>query len=325
MAPPFTKVATWVKRFSPAIGIACFAMALLVLGRALRDTTPQALARELATFPRHRVLAALGLTLLDFIPLIGLDWFALKVLKRRLALPVLARASFAGYAFSRAVGLAVLSGSAIRYRMCGRHGLYALDIAKLVAIAAVISWLGFLLVGGIALLAAPLSALSSFHLSQAAARVLGAAFLAMLVALTAAGLRRRRTLAIGARRFDLPPARDILGMIAVGAADWVLATAVPYVLLAPPGTGFAEFTAVYMVAQIAGVVSSVPAGIGVFETVMIVLLGETVEPAVLLSGLLVYRVVYYLLPLAAAAILLCAFEIRSGQRARRRSAAAAER
>ncbi len=160
---PIPRIAAWLKRLSPAIGIACFAIALLVLGRALRDTTPEALARQLATFPRQRILAALALTLLDFVPLIGLDWYALRVMKRRLPFPVLARASLAGYAFSRAVGLAVLSGSAIRYRLCGRHGLYALDIAKLVAIAAVISWLGFLLVGGVALLAAPLSALTSFR------------------------------------------------------------------------------------------------------------------------------------------------------------------
>jgi glycosyltransferase 2 family protein len=324
MAPPVPRIAAWLKRLSPAIGIACFAIALLVLGRALRDTTPEALARQLATFPRQRILAALALTILDFVPLIGLDWYALRVMRRRLPFPVLARASVVGFAFSRAVGLAVLSGSAIRYRLCGRHGLYALDIAKLVAIAAVISWLGFLLVGGVALLAAPLSALSSFHLSQTAARVVGAFFLAILVAMAVAGMRRH-SLVLGPRRFDLPPARDILGMIAVGSIDWILATAVPYVLLAPAGVGFAEFTAVYMVAQVAGVVSNVPAGIGVFETVMLVLLGGTAEPAAILGGLVVYRVVYYLLPLAVAAIFLCAFEIRSGQAARRRSAAPAER
>ena len=75
---PIPRIAAWLKRLSPAIGIACFALALLVLGRALRDTTPEALARQLATFPRGRILAAAALTVLDFLPLIGLDWFALR-------------------------------------------------------------------------------------------------------------------------------------------------------------------------------------------------------------------------------------------------------
>jgi uncharacterized membrane protein YbhN (UPF0104 family) len=317
---PRPGVAGRLARLSPAIGLVCFGLAAAVLGRLLSETSLSDIARHLTRFPRQRVALALLLTALDFFPLFGLDWFALQVMGRSVPVRRLALSSVIGYAFSRAVGLAVLSGGAIRYRLLGGTGLDLIDVARLVAVAAMISWLGFLLVGGVALLGAPAASLTALRLSPLLARGLGALALAALPVFIALSARRIHALQIGARSFHMPAPGQAVAMILTAAADWVIAAAVPYVLLAPPGVGLPEFAAVFMVAQVAGVVSQVPGGLGVFETVILLFLGPAYEPAALVGSLLVYRVIYYFLPLAGAAVLLFWHEVRS-----RKSAIAASR
>ena len=306
-------VAGRLARLSPAIGLGCFAIAAYVLGRTLSHLTLADLRQHLAHFPSTRIAAALFLTVLDWAPLFGLDWFALQVLGRAAPIRRLLLSSVTGYAFSRAVGLSVLSGGAIRYRLLGPVGFDLIDVARLVGVAAMISWLGFLLVGGVALIGAPATALTALHLSPLLARTLGVLALATLAAFIVISARQRRPLQIGARSFHLPKPADALAMTGVAAADWILAAAVPFVLLAPPGIGFAQFVAVFMTAQVAGVVSQVPGGLGVFETVILLLLGPAYEPAAIVGSLLLYRLIYYFLPLAVAAALLLWHEVLAGR------------
>jgi uncharacterized membrane protein YbhN (UPF0104 family) len=313
---PRSGAAARLARLSPAIGLGCFALAAFVLGRLLSETSPTDLARHLAHFPRGRVAVALLLTALDFVPLFGLDRFALQVMGRTVPVRRLFLSSVVGYAFSRAVGLAVLSGGAIRYRLLRGHGLDLIDVARLVAVAAMISWLGFLLVGGLALLWTPAASLILLHLSPALARALGVLMLAALPLFIVLSARRIHALQIGARSFHMPAPSQAIAMIFTAAFDWILAAAVPYVLLAPPGVGLAQFIAVFMVAQVAGVVSQVPGGLGVFETVVLLFLGPAYDPAAIIGALLVYRVIYYFLPLGGAAALLLGHKVRAGRRAR---------
>jgi len=168
-------------------------------------------------------------------------------------------------------------------------------------------------VGGVALIGAPGTALTALHLSPLLARTLGVLALATLAAFIVISARQRRPLQIGARSFHLPKPADALAMTGVAAADWILAAAVPFVLLAPPGIGFAQFVAVFMTAQVAGVVSQVPGGLGVFETVILLLLGPAYEPAAIVGSLLLYRLIYYFLPLAVAAALLLWHEVLAGR------------
>jgi len=304
---------------TPAIGIGCFAIAAYVLGRTLSHLTLADLRHHLAHFPPGRIALAIFLTVLDWAPLFGLDWFALQVLGIKAPIRRLGLAAVVGYAFSRAVGLSVLSGGAIRYRLLGPWGFDLIDVARLVGVAAMISWLGFLLVGGIALIGTPATALTAFHLSPLLARVLGIGALALLLAFIVVSARQTRPWQIGARTFCLPKPRRALAMTAVAASDWILAAAVPYVLLAPPGIGLAQFVAVFLIAQVAGVVSQVPGGLGVFETVILLLLGPGYDQAAIVGALLLYRLLYYFLPLAIAAILLLWHELSAGRAARQRA------
>ena len=90
-----------------------------------------------------------------------------------------------------------------------------------------------------------------------------------------------------------------------------------YTLL-PINTTFTyhSFLSVYLLGMTAGVVSNVPGGLGVFESVVLLLLSPQIPSAQVLSSLLAYRVVYYLLPLGVATGLLGMYELSQRFKAR---------
>ena len=121
-----------------------------------------------------------------------------------------------------------------------------------------------------------------------------------------------RTRPLRLRRFELPlPSPAIaLGQALMSAVDWALAGAVLYVLLPPSGLSFLQFLGAFLVAILLGMASHVPGGVGVFEGLMVLLLKPYLTSGQLLPALVVYRAVYYLLPLAVALIGLVADEVR---------------
>jgi uncharacterized membrane protein YbhN (UPF0104 family) len=104
----------------------------------------------------------------------------------------------------------------------------------------------------------------------------------------------------------------------VATVDWLLAASVLFSLLPRTlGISYPAFVALFLVAYVAGIASNVPAGLGVFETVFLLLLPESASDAAVLGSLVAYRALYYLLPLVVALALLGAHEWRVARRARR--------
>jgi uncharacterized membrane protein YbhN (UPF0104 family) len=65
---------------------------------------------------------------------------------------------------------------------------------------------------------------------------------------------------------------------------------------------------VYLASILAGALSHVPAGLGVLESVLLLLLPQ-VPPAELLAAVLLYRVIYEVIPLVVALALWGAYEL----------------
>ncbi len=102
----------------------------------------------------------------------------------------------------------------------------------------------------------------------------------------------------------LPSVRLAWAQLLVGSIDWALAGCVLFVLLPEQaGFSFLQFLGIYLLAQVAALISHVPGGLGVFES-MILLSAPDIPADALISSMLVYRGIYYLLPLAAAALLM---------------------
>jgi uncharacterized membrane protein YbhN (UPF0104 family) len=80
---------------------------------------------------------------------------------------------------------------------------------------------------------------------------------------------------------------------------------------------FLPFVAVYLASILVGVISHVPAGLGVLESMLLLLLPH-VPPEQLLASVLLYRVIYEVVPLLVALALWGSYELIASDGARMR-------
>jgi phosphatidylglycerol lysyltransferase len=252
---------------------------------------------------------ALCLTALNYAILTGYDFIAFASIGKRLARARIAATSLLAYAVANNVGFALLSGASVRYRFYSRWGLSAADFSRIVVSYSVTFWLGLLALGGLSLALSPLPALGAVGLTGAAAPIGWALVAVSLGYVVAAGVRRT-PLRLRSFELSLPSARLALVQLLISSADWALAGAIFYVLLPSRDVPFLIVLGAFLSAQLVGLASHVPGGAGVFEGLMILLLKPYFDSTQLVPALIVYRVVYYLVPLAVALVGLLADELR---------------
>ena len=212
------------------------------------------------------------------------------------------------YPIGHAIGLGAFSGGAIRYRIYSAAGLGAADIGKLILLSVMPFASGLGLLAGVAMIAETYEAAAVLHVQPQIVTMIGAGLLATHVIYVAMVVGRVRPLGSWVPAFELPSPRLTTIQYLLGVAEVLCAIAVLYVLL-PPGAGisFPAFVAVYVTAIAAGALSGVPAGLGVFESILLVTLTD-VPAESLLGAILAYRLVYELLPFISGLLLLLAYE-----------------
>jgi phosphatidylglycerol lysyltransferase len=301
-----------LRNLSPFIGVTLFGVALFVIHHKLKQYHVHDIINETSQIPILSLLLAILLTFLDYLVLTGYDVLALRYIKHPLKYTKIALASFIGYAFSH--NTTILGGSAARYRIYSSLGISASDVGKLVIFCGLTFWLGFFSIGGLFFTFQPHQIPPSFHLPFSTDRPLGIMFLAAVLGYLSTIPYVKKPLRIREWEFQKPPFWISLGQIAIASLDWAIAAAVLYVLLPGRiGLTYPQFLGLFLLAQIAGLVSTVPGGLGVFESVILLLLSGYAPPAALIGSLLLYRVIYYLLPLMAASVLLGLNELLSAK------------
>ena len=298
-----------LKNIWPFIGLVLFLTALWVLHRSLANYRYHDFLDSLHSLPTRSIMAALGLTVLNYLVLTGYDTLAFRYIGRSLAYRKIAFASFIGYAFSNTIGMSMLAGSTVRYRLYTVWGVSTIEITKMIAFYTLTLWLGLFALGGIAFTVEPVAVPVMLGLPFSSVRPLGGLFLLVLCGYVLTTALRRKPITIRHFEIPMPPPGLSMAQIAVASVDWVLAASVLYVLLPVPVKDLPAFLCIYLLAQVAGLVSQVPGGLGVFESVMLVLLAPAVPAPQALGALIIYRAVYYVLPLCIAALLLGAFEL----------------
>ena len=302
-----------LRRALPAlVGLALFLTALEILRRSLRAVTWQTLSSDLASMPTLPLLLAVGLTALNYAALTGYDFIALAYVGRRLPPWRVAVASFLAYAIANNVGFALLSGTSVRYRFYTRWGISAEELSRIVVSYSVTFWLGLLTLGGLSLALGPFSSIDGLPMTSLTAPA-GWAMVAVSLSYVTLASRRRAPLRIWNLVLPMPRARLAIAQLVVSGIDWALAGAIFYVLLPASDAPFIGVLGAFMAAQLFGMISHVPGGAGVFEGLMILLLQPYLSSAQLLPTFVVYRVIYYLLPLSVALTVLVADVVRRKQ------------
>jgi len=286
-----------------------------VLYRTLGRIDAADVAASFAAIPPARLVLAGALTLAALCTLAAYEVLMLRSLRPGMPAcrPVLT--ALVAYPVGHAVGFGALSGGAIRYRTYAAAGLNAFEIGRVVVLSALPYAAGLGVLGALALVLDATEAARLLDIGAGAAVALGIALLATHAAYVGAVLRAPRPLDLRWFQVELPGPRLTAVQYLLGLLEVLCAIAVLYVLLPPQSDiGFLPFAAVYVIAIIAGLLSSVPAGLGVFESMLLLLLRD-VPPDALLGAILAYRLVYELVPFVAGIVLFVGWEAVARARA----------
>jgi len=203
------------------------------------------------------------------------------------------------YAFNLNFG-ALVGGVALRLRLYIRWGLSAPQVMQIVAHSMVTNWLGYLWVAGAVLAWSPPRLPEAWLLPDAGLRAIGLSMIAGALAyLLLCRFARRRERHWGEHTVTLPDGRLAALQALLGGASWLLIGAIVWGLL-DARIDYATVLGAMLLAAVAGVVTHVPANLGVMEAVLVATLSGTIPTPELLAAALAYRATYYLLPLALA-------------------------
>jgi uncharacterized membrane protein YbhN (UPF0104 family) len=272
-----------------------------------------AVMAALRALPARTLLAAAGIALASYTVYCSYDLIGRRHTGHGLRPLQVVGVTFVSYAFNLNLG-ALVGGIAFRYRLYAGLGLSTGVTTQVLMLSLLTNWLGYLFLAGGLFLLHPIELPPHWRLGSGGLRILGAGLLlvaAAYVALCAASPRRVwrvRGLAI-----RLPSAGVALLQLALSSINWMLIGAVLHVLL-QGAIDYPTVLTVLLVAAVAGVITHVPAGLGVLEAVFVALLSHRMPLGPLLAALLAYRALYYLAPLAAAAAL---FPLIDGRKRRR--------
>lgn len=291
--------------------LAVISIAVGALSHILRETSWADIRGAIDRIGTARLLASLGLTVVSYIVLTGYDVVSLRIIGRRVRYPRAALASFTSYIFSHNFGFAALTGGTARLRIYRPAGLTIGEVAQIMLMAGLAFWLGVLLLFSIGLLVQPGAFVAEgVRISYGVQATIGGVILTMLAGYIALlHYRAGRPVRLLGWSLTLPSMRIAFTQFALGALDLTIATAALFVLI--PGATIDLFPAVllgYLAGLVSGLITHAPGGVGVFEVVMLLALPQF-DRTTLFGALLVYRAVYFLLPLVVGLILFGAHEL----------------
>ena len=300
------RLARWLY---PIAGFVLLVFSLHVLQQELDRYNFQDILQSLSSIEERQLYAAFGLVLFDYLVISSYDLIAFRHFNYCLTPKKILFTTFVTYAVSNTTGFTLLIGGAIRYHFYSLWQVPAKKIAKITAFGNLTFWLGLLTLVGITLAIAPFQLPVFLNTGALASRSLGVAAL-ILVVVYFYCCWRIEGLKIKHKILRFPKPITSLIQIAIFASDWALAAAILYCLIPDYlGKSYLQFFNVYLLSMATSILSSIPGGIGVFETVIIFLLPQNIFTPDILSSLLVYRAIRFLLPLAVAGITVCCFEL----------------
>ena len=316
--PWLERISRYRQPLSLALTLLLFAVALIACRHLLNELDMATLHDAVLDIPGRTLLGALTATAVGFAILLGYEWSASRYAAVQLTGRTLVMGGFSAFAIGNAVGLSMLSGGSVRYRLYARHGLGAAEVARMTVFASLSLGCALPVLAALATLADLPAAASALRLP---ALLLGGIAISVLLATAAIvfGLYRRRLaeqpladnllVQLGRRTLRLPSGRLAALQLLITALDVAAAATVLYLLL-PQAPPFGAFVLIYLLALAAGVLSHVPGGVGVFEAVLLAAFADQLGAAPLAAALLLYRLIYVVLPLLLACVLLLASEAR---------------
>ncbi|MDY6945665.1 MAG: YbhN family protein [Pseudomonadota bacterium] len=300
-----------MKKWAPLLWIPMLGLAAWVLTDRLEAIDFHDVKQQLLAMPPGKVMLGVLFSVGVFTLVALYEGVAVRMATGRSLYAVAARTALISNPIGRAIGLALVSGGALRYRMYATAGLSAREVASIVVLAAMPYFFSVGWLIDLSLLLNAETAAKALRLSTALVLLLGAIGLAKDIGWLTFVIRRKEPLVMRGQPLPIPTLRDTLLQLAVGLVQISLMTGILYLFMPEElGMSWPAFIAIYCIAFVAGQLSNVPAGLGVLEAALLLMLPQ-VPPAKLLGAVLAYRAVFEILPLLVALGLLVMFESTS--------------
>ena len=305
------RMLTHARRILPVLlGLGLFAAGIFALYRILAPVDMQDVFAQVRAIPVTLLIAALAATATGYGALIGYDWSALRYLHKKVPFQAVIVGGFLGYSFGNTIGVGAVSGGAVRYRIYSAYGLNAFEVAAVSTFVSLAFGLGITIIGLFALMMHPQALAGLVSWTPSSIQFVSGLTLAAIVALVSYLSITGKTLRV--RKFEIPfPRPGLLGaQLLFSLVDTCMAALTLYILLPAGAPGFATFLAVFVVAVLAGVASHVPGGVGVFESIIVAAMPTAAPLDQVAAALLLYRLIYYLVPFALAMVFVAVNEAR---------------
>jgi glycosyltransferase 2 family protein len=302
----------------PVIGILAVVASIVLLHREFRgEAIGPDMWAQVRALPFSRLALAILSTVVAYTALAWYDRIALLHLGvKHISWSFIAACSFTTYALAHNIGASVFSGAMVRYRAYRTKGLSSAEIAVLVGFCSLTFCLGVCLIGGVILVLDPAQLrrlnglLPNFLTNPTTARGIGLACLGFVMAYAIGSLFKLPPIKLGSFRISYPSFAIAIRQFLASTMELVGAAGIIYFVLPASGNpGFFAVLAVFIASFSAALASNAPGGLGVFELLFIKAM-PAVAPVKVLTALLIFRLLYLILPLIFAIVVVILFERR---------------
>lgn len=300
----------WWPHAKRGLTLVFFALIAWLLIEQARGIEWAEVGKALRRLPYSVLLVASALAACSFAVYTTFDLIGRHYTRHSVSRPCVMLVAFISYAFNLNLG-SLVGGVAFRYRLYTKYGLSNDVITRVLGLSMLTNWLGYFVLGG-TVLCFFTPRLPRQWLSEAALLPwLGAAMLVLAsVYLLACIFAKQRHWKWRSKTLVLPTARMALLQLMLSTLNWMIMAGIVFTVL-QARIDYPTVLVVLLMAAVAGVITHVPAGLGVLEAVFVAMLSSRLPATQLLAGLLAYRAVYYLLPLAVATALYARVEWRA--------------
>lgn len=300
----------WWPRLKRGLTLAFFALVAVFIVRYAFRVDWGEVASSIAALSWQVMAGTVALTIASFTLYSCFDLLGRHYTGHTLATRRVMKINFISYAFNLNLG-AVVGAVAFRFRLYSRLGLDNATIGRVVTLSMLSNWLGYMLLAGLVFVISPLQLPPEWKLDLSELRWVGVALIGAVLFYVGMCLwSPKRSFDLRGHELLLPPRRMVPLQFAMACANWMIMATIIWLLLGRT-VSYTSVLNVLLVAAIAGVITHVPAGIGVMEAVFVALLSHQVSEWQLLAALLTYRAIYYIGPLLVAAVLYLWFEART--------------
>jgi len=305
------KLKSLLSYFIPAV---IFSLALWTLDKQLHNLRSSYIIQDIFSVSLTHIGIAILFTILSYITLTGYDYLAVRQIKKPMPYRQIARISFISTSISYSVGFNFLTGSSLRYRLYSRYGLTLLQIWDIIVFCVSTFWIGFCFVAGLLFTFYPVKLSAYMPETLIPLNIVGILLLLFLFAYFSLSFWKR-DLRIKRYQIKIPEPKIAFLQLFLASADYLLSGSIIYFLLPPnPQLTLLHVLVFFALAQLIGLISTVPGGLGVFETLMIFMLEPYFDPVDIIRPLLLFRSIYYFVPFLLGFLDLTVYEFQENEK-----------